>query len=276
MERLGKITYWGRLWGITAALLVGHTSLALFLGLLMFGVAMDVALMRYLLPQRYWRQVRQDVSVMIVQLCAKMCKASGVVTKEAVRDCRAFFEASPEDMTIISDIFNDARRSVHGYDHIAARLGHELKNRPKDLENIVKVLYSIALSDGVIDDREQVFLFRVAEVFGFTPLRLRAIERELGVDEAQRNGRAYGSADGGQEDQSFSREVWEPAADAYSTLGVKVGADLAEVKKAYRKLAAKYHPDRLRGQGASAAEIEVADEKMASINAAYSRLVGKG
>ncbi|HOR32500.1 MAG TPA: DnaJ domain-containing protein, partial [Syntrophales bacterium] len=34
------------------------------------------------------------------------------------------------------------------------------------------------------------------------------------------------------------------AEDYYKVLGLEKGADLDEIKKAYRKLALKYHPDR--------------------------------
>lgn len=51
----------------------------------------------------------------------------------------------------------------------------------------------------------------------------------------------------------------------YSLLGLKPGASLADIKKAYRKLALKYHPDRNPG-------IENPEEVFSKINEAYKKL----
>jgi molecular chaperone DnaJ len=53
--------------------------------------------------------------------------------------------------------------------------------------------------------------------------------------------------------------------DYYATLGVERGAELAEIKKAYRRLAARYHPDRNPGDGE-------AEEKFKQAAEAYSVL----
>src|SRR5579885_1842848 len=49
--------------------------------------------------------------------------------------------------------------------------------------------------------------------------------------------------------------------DPYSVLGVSKSADMAEIKKAFRKLAKKYHPDQSKDPKAK--------ERFAEINAAY-------
>ena len=53
--------------------------------------------------------------------------------------------------------------------------------------------------------------------------------------------------------------------DPYKVLGVEPGASDEEIKKAYRRLAKKYHPDLNPGD-------EVAARKMKEVNAAYERI----
>ncbi len=55
------------------------------------------------------------------------------------------------------------------------------------------------------------------------------------------------------------------AKDYYQTLGIKKDASADEIKKAYRKLAVKYHPDKNQGN-------KEAEEKFKEINEAYAVL----
>ena len=53
--------------------------------------------------------------------------------------------------------------------------------------------------------------------------------------------------------------------DYYEILGVQKGANSDDIKKSYRKIAMKYHPDRNQG------DID-AEERLKKINSAYSIL----
>ena len=55
----------------------------------------------------------------------------------------------------------------------------------------------------------------------------------------------------------------------YKVLGIKEGASYDEIKRAYRELAKKYHPDRYQNNPLS----DLAEEKMREINEAYDELM---
>jgi len=57
----------------------------------------------------------------------------------------------------------------------------------------------------------------------------------------------------------------------YEVLGVKENATESEIKKAYRELVKKYHPDRYRDNPLS----DLAEEKLREVNEAYDTIMGK-
>lgn len=59
--------------------------------------------------------------------------------------------------------------------------------------------------------------------------------------------------------------------DYYKTLGVTPGASDEEIKKAYRELARKYHPDNFKDNPLS----NLAEEKMKEINEAYDGIMNQ-
>jgi len=70
-----------------------------------------------------------------------------------------------------------------------------------------------------------------------------------------------------QKDEGFSRS------DPYNILGVNRYASESEIKNAYRKLANKYHPDKVDHLGEEFKEL--AEKKFKDIQEAYQKLTAK-
>jgi len=62
---------------------------------------------------------------------------------------------------------------------------------------------------------------------------------------------------------------FDPNKDYYAILGVEKNADAASIKKAYRKLSMKYHPDKNPGD-------KKAEEKFKDVAEAYDILTDTG
>ncbi len=182
----------------------------------------------------------------VIALSAKMAKADGQVTRDEVNAFRAMFHIPPGEVKNVGRLFDEAKESTDGFEAYAEQIAGLFIHQPAVLEEILSSLFHIAKADGIIHPAEIEFLRRVAEIFGFGAAGFERI-----------------------------RETHMPAhtaADPYAVLGVARDASDADVKSAYRKLSRENHPDKLMADGMPEEFIDVANEKMATINAAYDQI----
>ena len=85
---------------------------------------------------------------------------------------------------------------------------------------------------------------------------------DFGSGQAGSNGGSSGGANNGASAKTKAKSP-------YDVLGLSEGAAFSEVKKRYRELVKKYHPDILMGQGESNEIIEKSTRKLQEINEAY-------
>lgn len=184
-------------------------------------------------------------TIAVIVLGAKMAKADGVVTEDEIAAFKQVFHVPPEEMKNVSRVFNQARKDAAGYEPYAKQVAEMFRNNPAVLEELLWCLAHIAKADGRIHPNERVFLRGVADIFGFDSA---AFERVTAI-----------STNG------------EPE-DPYRVLGVTPDATDADVKAAHRKLVIENHPDKLIAQGLPEEFVELANKKLAAINAAYDKI----
>lgn len=182
----------------------------------------------------------------VIVLAAKMAKADGAVSKDEILAFRRMFHIPPEDEAAVGKLFNEARRDATGYEPYAEQIAMLFAHEPAVLEELLAALFHIAKADGVVHPAELEFLRRTALIFGFSSHDFERV-RTTHMDEPKE-------------------------ADPYEVLGVDRRATDDEIKKAYRKLIRENHPDKLMAQGLPQEFIDLANEKMAAINAAYDQV----
>lgn len=200
------------------------------------------------LPDNHGRAGRLDEAGLVaalVALGAKMAKADGQVRHEDVAAFKQVFQADLENEATIGRFFDLARQTTLGYERYARIIARRFRAQPAALEDVMDGLFFIALADGIITEAEMRYLERVGQIFGFS-------EREFNRIKIAHVGRA--------------------SDDPYLILGVDEDISDTDLKRAYRRMAAANHPDRLIARGLPKELVGMANHKMAMVNNAYAQI----
>ena len=192
------------------------------------------------------RMDQAGIVAALVALGAKMAKADGQVRNAEVEAFKRVFQASPENEATIARFFDLARQTTLGFERYARIIARRFRAQPAALEDVLDGLFHIALADGIVTDEEMAFLERVGHIFGFS-------EREFRRIKIAHMGRA--------------------ADDPYLILGIDEDISDADLKRAYRRMAAANHPDRMIARGLPQELVGLANHKMAMVNKAYAEIM---
>lgn len=182
----------------------------------------------------------------LIALAAKMAKADGLVTRDEILAFRQIFDIPEKSEDDVARLFNLYRETTLGFEAYAAQVARRFRCCPFLLEDVLDGLFHIARADGTVTETEEEYLKTVSDIFGFSSREYRRIR-------ASRLGR-------------------EPD-DPYLILGVDEDISDADLKTAYRRMAALNHPDRVAANGMPSELQSLAHAKMAMINLSYEKII---
>lgn len=143
----------------------------------------------------------------------------------------------------------------------------------EERSELIYLLVELSLVDGTLLAREYVFL---AKLMKWMKLPLNDLKSMIA---SHRQRRAREEAEARERQRQYrkkSAEKRRPSKStldtAYEIMGLTTGASADEVKKTYRKLVKKYHPDRFAGQ--DEVIIKAAEERFIEIQQAYEIISG--
>jgi len=185
-------------------------------------------------------------STAVTALGAKLAKADGTAQSTEYDTFSTVFQSDAGSEGNIRRLYQLARQTTRGFESYARRLRKRYGGCPQLLEDVLDGLFHIAASDGAVTMDELVYLERVSELFGLSPLTFRRLKATH-----------LGAAND----------------DPYAILGVAPDAPDEAVRAAWRSQLSEAHPDRARARGLPTEFIEVAEAKAASINAAFDEIM---
>jgi DnaJ like chaperone protein len=184
-------------------------------------------------------------TIAVIALGAKIAKADGQVSRSEVAAFKEVFQVPHHETANVARVFDLAKRDARGFEPYAQQIARMFKPGHPVLEELLDGLFHIARADGRVQDAEMAYLAEVARIFGFTEANFARIrEANLGPDEA----------------------------DPYTILGVTREMSNEEIRAAWRKLVRDNHPDKLIAQGLPEEFVTLANNKLATINAAYDKV----
>jgi len=183
-----------------------------------------------------------DFAVTFVVLTASVMKADGKILKSELSFVKKYFikffgpEQAKDMLQMLKDILkkdinvNDITAQVQQYMNYSSRL------------QVLHFLYGIAQADGQITEDELQLISQISVGIGII-----------------------------SSDQSSIKNMYVEEVDsAYKILDVSPDATDAEVKKAYKKMAIKYHPDKVSYLGEEARK--ASEEKFKNLSEAYEKI----
>ena len=238
------MSIWGKIIGGTTGFALGG-PLGAIIGM-MIGGSFDRSARKFSSSNQISQQQKQNVfALCIIVLSAKIAKADGQVTKEEIYTFKEKFNIQAEEMSEVSKIFNEAKKSSFGFKNIADQVGNLFSDNKVLLEQLLNNLFYIAEADGLTSINELEVLKSISQSFHFNETDFQRI---------------------------FHSRLNNKESDPYKILGVTREDSDNNIRKKWIKLSKEHHPDYLIAKGMPKEFIKEANKELSSINLAYDKI----
>ena len=193
-------------------------------------------------------------------------KSDGRVSPEEIKLAEQVMQQmrlSKEQRIAAIEHFNRGKQEDFDLDEVLQEFRSTTRRKTSLMQMFIEIQLQAAYADGVKSSGEEKILQHICAVLGYPPALLAQMEAMFFASRRSHGSRSHGA----YEPQGASSS--SALADAYEIIGVNSSATDAEVKKAYRRLMSKNHPDKLIAKGLPKEMIDIATNKTQEIQKAY-------
>lgn len=203
--------------------------------------------------------LRDHEAGILIALMAKVAKADGQVSdfeaqllSHTFTDISMVFQNSEQIREELKNIYNDEKNIFENTIIISNKYYKLTKNSYNKRLQLIQYLLNMAFIDGDFSNAEQMIIEDISNA-----IKIRQNDLDNLINEFIQHNNNQKTND------AISLEK------AYDILELSSNIDNKELKKQYRLLVKKYHPDIITGKGADESTIKEATIKLQNINEAY-------
>ena len=183
-----------------------------------------------------------DFLTSLLILFAAVMKADGVQKKSELEYIKGFLvnQTGISNTKKLLVIFKEILKQEISLDQVCNQIRTQM-DKPSRLQ-LIHILFGLSQADGDVHPSEIKIIQTISNALGINQVEYKSIE-------------------------SMFKDDLE---SAYSVLGISSDSEDLEIKKAYRKMANKFHPDKIAHLGEDFKDI--AQEKFKSVTEAYHKI----
>ncbi|MCB2184237.1 MAG: DnaJ domain-containing protein [Desulfobulbaceae bacterium] len=218
---------------------------ALFIGLWVFSYYIKRKVSDY---EQNQTEARNNFVSLLVHILVKIAQIDGTVTRAELQTIKNFFRVQlrygQDQMFWVNELIKDATHNTDSMETLLAQFKNSFAYEPRLI--LVELIYQVLFTNDHVSDKDMELAGNIGEYLDLSAYDLQTIQSKY----IHRRRASVNSEE-----------------QYYEVLGLAPGTDFEMIKKAYRKLSMKYHPDKVGHLGEEFRG--VAEEKMKEINAAY-------
>ena len=183
-------------------------------------------------------------------LLGRLAKCDGQVMSGHIEQARAEMRSLDMSESAQRRAIAAFNRGKSGRDRLRGYL-RRLSAQPHAAEGVLRACWRMVWADGRAGSSERKLIGQWGKWLGWTPHQVKALAHDY-----EPRKRPLGNSV-----PSYQ--------DALRLLGVSATTEPAQIKRAYRRLLSRHHPDKIAGSGATATQVREATERTRELHNAY-------
>ena len=274
-------TWWGKIIGAIFGFLI-HGSVGAFFGILI-GNFFDQGLSKHF-SRPHWhyhnekRKIVQKIFFKATfSVMGLIAKADGRVSEHEIQMAKTLMQEmglTYAQALEAQGYFNEGKKPNFDLKNAIKLLQQASHDNPELLKLFIDIQYRAAQVDG-LSFKKQEIINTILNYMGFAPLnkQYRFYEDFANYSTYQRtNQRSNQQSSSSSNQKQYYHTSYGKLDHAYGLLDVSPAASKQEVKRAYRRLMSRNHPDKLIAKGLPEKMIKIANEKTQAISKAYEQI----